>query len=1215
MKKRFLTLILTVIATFTCGFGLVACNQGQGGGSSQSGAGEGAGEVPVYQGMTISNGQATAATAKNMSVGLMSAKTPGNTDNNGKHNGWYKGDHNDKDHHVDQENPFPDNESDENIENEMESSLDIIGAGQEIYYATANEDVYINIHITNSDNYEILSFTLNGEKYSSYMFEKGSDMETLILKYNVGDNSGIQEYTIDAIKYIDGTEIKDVIMEGDKTVVAGIRRDDQVTATVSNLSIGFNDVALTVNVADEDNLIEYSQGCLKAVIYDGESIVATKDLVVGNNDVTFDNLGTMTLYQYAIVGYYDAFSGEGVALNTLFKEAFYTKAIVLFDNIEISQEDIQFSFLWDNDFQNKTLTSLTLFKGEEETNLLTTAIYADGLLSNTVYSLVAEYKNGEETESISLEFKTEAKATPVVEIANVTTTSTSVSFAINETDTDNLGEITKIELIHTNGTVVADSVDVREFTGLLSNNNYTVKVSYTYDLNDGVGAQEIVKTFDIETEAKATPVVEIVNATKTQTSLSFAINETDMDNVGVITKIELVHETDGVIVADNVEVRNFENLTSLYSNNCTLRISYAYDLNDGLGLQEIFVETYFEAGSQGLAYRSIEGGWEVSGLGSCQEGDIGIPSVYKGEPVVSIGDSAFIDCDNLMSVEIFDGVTSIGDSAFSNCNSLTSVTIGGGVTSIGSSAFQTCRKLVEVVNKSPHITIEKGSTDNGYVGYCALAVYNSGDIFVSKLSNDNGYIIYTEDEEKILVNYTGTETDLTLPSYITKINQYAFYNCASLTSVTIPDNVSSIGNEAFRDCTSMTEITLPFVGESKKATGHESRFVHIFGDSEEENDYGYLCDYIPASLSKVTITGGDIGEYAFWGCESVRRITLSDGITSIGEYAFYLCDCLTSIIIPDSVTSIGEAAFSGCSSLTSVYISSIEAWCNISFSDSMANPLYYAENLYLNNELVAEVEIPNTVTEIKDYAFYGYSNLTNLVIGDGVTSIGSSTFRYCSGLTSVIIPDNVTSIGSCAFENCTNLTSLGISDSVTSIGDWAFSNSNSITSLTCPTFAISYITKNVLQTVVITSGDLIPYRAFRYCDSLTSVVIGDSVTSIGEYAFCYCASLTSITIPDSVTSIGQNAFYDCDNLTSVVIGDSVTSIGDKVFRNCDSLTSLVIGKSVTSIGEMAIRECTSLTDITFNGTVEEWNAIVKGSSWRYQVPATKVVCSDGEVAL
>ena len=216
-------------------------------------------------------------------------------------------------------------------------------------------------------------------------------------------------------------------------------------------------------------------------------------------------------------------------------------------------------------------------------------------------------------------------------------------------------------------------------------------------------------------------------------------------------------------------------------------------------------------------------------------------------------------------------------------------------------------------------------------------------------------------------------------------------------------------------------------------------------------------------------------------------------ITSIGDSAFSNCYLLTSVTIPDSITSIGDSAFSSCLSLTRVYITDIAAWCNISFGNSASNPLSYAENLYLNNELVTDLIIPDSVTEIGYYAFYSCDSLTSVTIPDSVTSIGSYAFDSCNSLTSITIPDSVTSIGGGAFSDCTSLTSVTIGNGVTSI-----------------------------------SGG-----AFQSCDSLTSVTIPDSVTSIGGGAFSSCYSLTSITIPDSVTSIGDNAFYYCTSLKEV----------------------------------------------------------------------------------
>ena len=150
-----------------------------------------------------------------------------------------------------------------------------------------------------------------------------------------------------------------------------------------------------------------------------------------------------------------------------------------------------------------------------------------------------------------------------------------------------------------------------------------------------------------------------------------------------------------------------------------------------------------------------------------------------------------------------------------------------------------------------------------------------------------------------------------------------------------------------------------------------------------------------------------------------------------------------------------------------------------------------------------------------------------------MTSIRDSAFAFCDGLTSITIPDSVTSIGNYAFDGCSGLTSITIPDSVASIGESAFSGCNNISSATMPTIAISSIPQNSLQTVVLTSGERIEDYDFQDCTILTSIIIPDSVTSIGNYAFYNCTGLTSITIPDGVTSIGDYAFWDCNKLVEV----------------------------------------------------------------------------------
>ena len=333
-----------------------------------------------------------------------------------------------------------------------------------------------------------------------------------------------------------------------------------------------------------------------------------------------------------------------------------------------------------------------------------------------------------------------------------------------------------------------------------------------------------------------------------------------------------------------------------------------------------------------------------------------------------------------------------------------------------------------------------------------------------------------------------------------------------------------------------------------------------------------------------------------WEETLVRSAVVSDGVTSIGEGAFTYCAGLTSITIPDSVTSIGDIAFSWCTGLTSITIpGSVTSIGEYAFRDCNS---------------LASITIPDGVTSIGYCAFLSCSSLTSITIPDSVTSIGNYAFCYCTGLTSITIPNSVTSIGEYAFEYCSSLLSLTIPGSVTSIGECAFrlvpnivysgtasgspwgeralngyiengivyEDSSKTKLLACSSSREGTV---VIPNSVTSIGD----NAFYDCNGLTSITIPDSVTSIGEGAFYDCFSLTSITIPDSVTSIGGGAFSDCTGLTSITIPDSVTSIGNSAFSYCAGLTSITIPNSVTSIGEGAFYGCTGLTSITIPNSV------------------------------
>ena len=459
--------------------------------------------------------------------------------------------------------------------------------------------------------------------------------------------------------------------------------------------------------------------------------------------------------------------------------------------------------------------------------------------------------------------------------------------------------------------------------------------------------------------------------------------------------------------------------------------------------------------------------------------------------------------------------------------------------------------------------------------------------------------------------------DIVIPNIVTSISEWAARDCKA-TSIVFPNSLTRIEPE-FRSDT-LTKIKIP-------------------------SSINYINRTSCPNLSEINISDIsqfiNINKFDSWSGkpklilnnQNITNLVVPLGTTEIKDYIFSNFSDITSVTIPDSVTSIGGYAFYGCSGLTSVNIPNIKSWMNISFSGTVGNPLYYAKNLYLNNELITDLIIPNSVTAIKSYSFVN-SSLETVQIPNSVTSIGRCAFNgttlktinipdsvtlideYAfadSSLETVTLPNSITDIPERTFSNCQNLKSINIPNSVTSIGSYAFAECPNIEEIIFE--RESYDIKRYsfgnshIKHLSIKNLKAIPEYAFYNC-SFDELTIGENLNSIWYNSFNKLSTVQKINIPSiehwckmtfyntSVhpLSSGIAKLYVNDNpITDVIIPNSITTINSYAFYNYKLMTSITIPSSVTQIQNNAFSECTGLTKTNIEN-LESWCKLSLGGT-------------------
>jgi hypothetical protein len=610
--------------------------------------------------------------------------------------------------------------------------------------------------------------------------------------------------------------------------------------------------------------------------------------------------------------------------------------------------------------------------------------------------------------------------------------------------------------------------------------------------------------------------------------------------------------------------------------------------------------------------------------------------------VISIGTNAFVLCDGLTGVTFPASVTSLDDGAFSNCAGLTNVTLGAGVNYISTSAFAGSSQLT-AINVNP---------SNAFLSSLNGVVFNKSQTMLIRFPPGFAGGYTTPSTVTTIAGYAFEDcglTDVIISSNVASIGFLSFQGCGSLTNVTMSNGVSSIAELAFADCSKLATVTIPAtVGDlpadvfaycgltSVYFEGNEpmSDPMAFLGDSPTVyylagtsgwgatfDGFTTVIEDAPSSNGSLQVTilpAGAVTAGAQWqvdggvlqpGGATVLGLSVGTHTVSFTTVTGWMAPGNQMVSVNADVTNTASGAYTeeaapasdftfvtNADSITITGYTGPGGGVEIPSTITGLPVTGIVQPGFSSVSTVTSVTIPDSVTNLGEFAFVSCSSLAEVTISQNVTNIGFGVFEDCFSLSEVTFRGAVTSIGDDAFASCHDL-SLTIPDSVTNLGQYAFFGSG-LTNVVIPAGLTSigeaaFLDCSLLPAITVdpanpayasvagvlfnkSQTELVQYPDGNPASSYT---ISNVVTSIGDEAFAYC-NLTSIIIPTSVTNIRNYSFDSCGLLTGVTIPDSVTSIGDDAFALCADLTGITLPASVTNLGAVPFSDCASLTAIT-----------------------------------